>query len=428
MSDTPEKDAGSIAAVREHLEQHAPTVTVPLTPSALNVSQEETIGYESIELDLSPSSDNVADLDINPQRQIKFDVEGFFADVHEEFMSAGSGYVIGLQFPGFYRAFRSYGYARKPTDGGMSWSPSVPTHVASASKFITAIAFQPILTKAGVDIETPITEFLPTYWNPHPSFSGVTLRQLLRHESGITTPDGVGSTRFLKAKEAVESGVNITDIGTHSYDNRNYALLRIILPVIEVRVLRSLGDVLFISEQQKDDYWDLTTRDAYEEICNRLIFSKVNADATLSRRTGSALAYSSTKDDEPGFNSGEGPRRGAGAVGWHINMTEWLDVLEGLYDGRVLSTASRLRLLSAYVLGNRVSSGPSEAIPSVIRTRGFGGTWGEGEDADPRRRERNFFLLSNIGYQAAVFMNCASPPPLPDIVTQSFHANISQEP
>ena len=60
-------------------------------------------------------------------------------------------------------------WAKRPADGSKAWNPSVPMHVASVSKLITAIAMTKILNDHDeMTYDTPIINYLPTYWAKGP--------------------------------------------------------------------------------------------------------------------------------------------------------------------------------------------------------------------------------------------------------------------
>jgi hypothetical protein len=416
-------DDAEALQLAEQLERFAPTIDRDALMRSLTA--EIAPGAKFSTDTITPGSEGVISEDLKPKLKSSYilDAEGFFAQAHDALSTSKSvgGYVLGVQFPWTFRAIRAYGLARKRHDGERRWTESVPMHIASSSKFITAVALHRVLTRAEVDLDVPASRFLPRYWKIHHSFAGVTIRQLLTHESGISGM-GAGPFSFLGAKQSVVDGVDPNDVGKTSYKNSNYTLLRLVLAVVSGRVSAELLATPFLAEGLRDQVWDMCTRAVYEDLCREVVFRPIDAAARMHRRPGSALAYPNVAADEAGFDSGNMPWVGAGAVGWQLTMLEWLNVLRGIYDETIVSTAERIRLLDNFLFSNPWSTNIGGTGYKTFAATGF---WAEGGSASIQRAERNAFMLSTTGHSVAAFVNSRNPIELENIVSRAFHENLS---
>ena len=139
-------------------------------------------------------------------------------------------------------------------------------HLASVSKLITAMAMMvlfldhkldkgpgrrgpPIIQRIHPWEEAAISTYLPDNWQTGPNIENITFLDLLQHTSGLSTPPG--PVTFQSIQSAIATGS--TGLGTYQYHNVNYALCRILLPVIN-------GD---IDQGADQSIWDSKTQTAY---------------------------------------------------------------------------------------------------------------------------------------------------------------------
>ena len=91
----------------------------------------------------------------------RFDGIGFVETVHAALKDQVAGYVIQLRQHGSPIFTRAWHWAKTPADGTQAWAPAVRLHIASCSKFVTAVAMTRLLHEQQISVDTPIVGFLP---------------------------------------------------------------------------------------------------------------------------------------------------------------------------------------------------------------------------------------------------------------------------
>lgn len=131
--------------------------------------------------------------------------------------------------------------------GGSAMTPTTPVVIGSVGKSITALAIRQLIAAGRVDIDAPVTRYLPWFSLAGPAGAAerVTIGSLLDHRSGLSTADGQdprwyepGRTpeEVVRALAAVEATV---PSGTYAYSNLNYVVLG---SVIEAASDETYGD------------------------------------------------------------------------------------------------------------------------------------------------------------------------------------------
>src|SRR5246500_5494079 len=161
---------------------------------------------------------------------LSFNTDGFVAALNAALAGNTAGYVMQLRQHGKPIASAQSGWAKEPSDGSESWAQNVRMHIASCSKLITAIAMTRTLAAHNLPASTPIIDYLPTYWAKGPNIEKITFAQLMTHKSGFRV---TGSDTFYSIMKAqVAAGVTNANLGVYSYQNMNFSLCRILLPVM----------------------------------------------------------------------------------------------------------------------------------------------------------------------------------------------------
>ncbi len=139
------------------------------------------------------------------------------------------------------------GFARTPNDqnnipGGLPFGQGTRLQIWSVTKSITAMATVRALDRANIDVDTPVSSYLPAGWAKGPGFAAnsakpVTFRHLLTHTSGVLAafndPDVDTSewgNKWDNIQPLVAHGATPDLASGEQYKNANYALLRVILP------------------------------------------------------------------------------------------------------------------------------------------------------------------------------------------------------
>jgi CubicO group peptidase (beta-lactamase class C family) len=216
------------------------------------------------------------------------------------------------------------GFAKQPVDGSEPWTENVRMHIASLSKLITAIAMTRTLDAHNLAASTTkIIDYLPSYWVKGPNIDQITFDQLLTHKSGFRV-DG-SNTYYPIMKSHVEAGVNTADIGQFSYQNMNYSLCRILIPVMNGT---TPGDTKFPSSYE-DAFWDFATITAYKQYVEDYVFQPAGVSGpTTTHPAADALAYAYPFPSPPeaGWNSGD-QTENLGGAGWHMSVDEYLNIM-----------------------------------------------------------------------------------------------------
>lgn len=245
---------------------------------------------------------------------------------------ACNGYMMQLRQNGQSILSVSQNYAINPVDGSRFWAPDVPMHIASMSKNLTAMAATQIFDARGLSYDLPISGYLPAYWAQGANIGKITFRNLMTHTSGLRS----GQTDYPSMKAAIAAGVNAADYGVYAYENMNFSLLRILLAVASGFVATNAQWPQ--STTPLDTLWDVLTSNWFLNFIQTQIFAPSNAGGHMVYEAGDALGY-----NFPEAPNGNGMNDGdlvytAGAAGWHMSITQLLDVMGAFIRGGVIVT------------------------------------------------------------------------------------------
>jgi CubicO group peptidase (beta-lactamase class C family) len=184
---------------------------------------------------------------------LSFNTDGFVAALNGALSANTAGYVMQLRQHGQSIASARSGWAKRPADGSESWVQTVRMHIASCSKLITAVAMTRTLAAHSLPVSTKIIDYLPVYWAKGPNIDKITFAQLMTRTSGFRV---AGSDTFYPIMKAqVAAGVTDANLGVYSYQNMNFSLCRILLPIMNGTVP---ADTTFPPATQDND-WDYVT-------------------------------------------------------------------------------------------------------------------------------------------------------------------------
>jgi hypothetical protein len=287
------------------------------------------------------------------------------------------GYVAQLRQHGAALFTNIWQFARRPQQpdgyGIEPWTADVPMHLASVSKLLTAMAMMvlfhkldrdPIIRRGpGVrDIHPSwdrlISPYLPDYWQKGPNIENITFRDLLQHTSGLSTPPGSPPVNFQSIQSAIAAGSN--GLGTYNYQNVNYALCRILIPVLN-------GD---IDQGADPSIWDNKTQTAYATYMADKVFVPSNvASATLVAQANFALAYGGDPTDTAlGWDSGGNLAESCGCDGWHLSVGRLLDVMGEFRRGGNILPAVRAQAMLDLGFGVDPLTTNSAPLPAALST------------------------------------------------------------
>ncbi len=240
-----------------------------------------------------PSGLEVSDEPVPLSRTLhQLDVGGFGTDLASQFNGQCNGYALRLLEPNGTGLTMQSGKARSVADGDLNWTSDVRMNVASVSKLVTAIAARKALADAGVPGGTAIYPFLPLYWRRGPNVDEVTFDMLLTHRSGFYNPvTDMALYGDLKGQIARGALAGVP-LGNATYQNVNFGLFRILIPVvtgaIKVSLLAPSG-----LEDDHDRVWSALAIQGYHDYVQEHVFGPVQlSDAATASVPGNALAYS----------------------------------------------------------------------------------------------------------------------------------------
>ncbi len=270
----------------------------------------------------------------------ELDVVAFGMAVHTKLKDHVVGYLFQVRKSGRVVYTAAWNWAQTPTDGGVGWTEDTRMHVASVSKFLTAVAMVKLFSANNppVPYDAKIIDYLPSHWSKGPLVDQITFRQLFRHESGFRTK----LSDYQSMRNQIADGVNTDDLGNYCYRDVNFGLCRILMPIINNDVDKaavfSQSDV-----QENDGTWDSVTRDHYRSYMRANIFSPAevqDADWVPSPLRSRALAYRFPDNGQAGLDSGD-LGSVVGPVGWRLSARELLDVMDAVKRKNTIVTGEQ---------------------------------------------------------------------------------------
>jgi len=347
-----------------------------------------------------------------------------------------AGYVAQLRQSGQILFTNAWQYAKRPQDGGEWWTADVQMHVASVSKLMTAMAMMVLLRDNNISPDAQIIDYLPDYWVKGPNVEYITFRNLFNHTSGLSANDLVV---FGSMKSAISGGINPGALGQYHYQNLNYGLCRILLPVINGNINKNayfdpppiLG---FPPQPWNDIVWDFATFTAYEAYLQAKVFEPSGVvGATLDHPPACALAYSVPDDTEPGWNSGN-MEESCGCDGWHLSVNQLLDVMGEFRRGGGILTPAAAQAMLDNGFGVDPLIGDS-ALPAALTTLAGNVYCKPGDWHDPSNQDEQslaFFLPEDM--ELVVLVNSmvdgqTGPPKnyFRCVVTQAYLDNLTTQ-
>jgi CubicO group peptidase (beta-lactamase class C family) len=301
--------------------------------------------------------------------------------------------------------------------------------LASVSKTITAVAVVAAFDDMAEDnnpqqvtLESSINPYLQMIWpnGVDSSVQSVTFRDLLRHttpfcRNGRTGGDGYAALKAMVAEPPSpagsdgqwQPGPNAGQNGLWHYCDWNYALLRILLPlVVEGGAAFHNSDGSLKTDAQIDQLTSLAFRNyARGRIFDRIGLTEVDTYNTTSsgpetiyfRADGTAIP--DQVNVGVGANSWYDQRsdttvRSVGSGFWFLSADEYTFFLVNLWAGKIIPHTTVLKMLTPYSLGVELGSMPGNGAATWGKNgAGFaGGPWTQ-------------WVTFPDGYTAALFTN-----------------------
>ena len=257
------------------------------------------------------------------------------------------GYILQIRHHGNLVYLLVWSWAQTPADQGKAWNEDTRMHIASISKFLTAVGLVKSLLSNQLSYDDKIIDYLPAHWSKGNYIDKIKFRHLLRHESGFSTGPGTGPLDYAFMKGKVAAGVS--SVGSYDYENMNFCLCRILIPIINGEISKNAN---FISDPDLNDKaWDAVTIYHYKNYMQTNVFTPAgvnNATFEPLAVDQKALAYPLPYDNTKGWNSGD-LATASGGAGWRLSVKELLNVLNHVRRKNTIITKQTAK----YMFNNR---------------------------------------------------------------------------
>jgi CubicO group peptidase (beta-lactamase class C family) len=326
----------------------------------------------------------------------KLDLGAFGLAINTVLKNQVAGYILEIRQNGTLVHKGVWNWAQTPADASKGWDEDTRMHLASVSKFLTAVGLVKALDSKGISYDTKIVSFLPAYWSKGPNVDKITFRHLLTHRSGFSTGGSASDYALMKGKVAA----GVSSVGSYHYENMNFGLCRILIPIINGNVPRA---ATFIADPSLNDQaWDAVTLYHYKNFMQAKIFSPAGVyNASFAPLPGvkSALAYPFPAGTTQGWNSGD-LATVAGGAGWRLSSKELLSVMSTVRRKNTVVNAQKAQ----YILDNYFGIDLAIDTPAG-KIYNKNGAWGTGDGRTeqcvayflPNQMELVLFVNSPIG-------------------------------
>lgn len=339
------------------------------------------------------------DLDIKPAIPT-FDIDLFEQNIIDAVSDKAPGYAYCINQNQLLYSKGTGGFA--DVGNQIPFENDFRMQVASVSKPITAVAVLNLLEDLpNVHEGSPIYPYLPSRWKLGPNMQNLTFENLLTHKSGLIVAGHPHD--FWDLKDLVEGGLNEGERGNvYKYDNSNYALFRIIIPILAGKITR---------EQANTGNGQLAA--IFIDYVNDEIFGKANLDEAFCKPTDSPVKYYNCATNQID-NAGDHSDR-CGAYGWHLSAFDLGAFMAHLrYDDNILKPETR-DLMDQKRLGWKSQAKASEHSDYRHHT----GQWHYGgQDAGGMRSI--VIKFTDLKVEATLLVNCTDHP---DINMSSIMVN-----
>ena len=349
----------------------------------------------------------------------KVDLGAFGLAVHTILKDRVVGYILQIRQHGNLVYHLVWNWAQTPADQNKGWNEDTRMHMASVSKYLTAVGLVKSLVIKGISYDTHMIDYLPKHWSKGNNIDKITFRHLLRHESGFAYP-GTGSLDYAFMKDKIAAGV--AGVGSYDYENMNFCLCRILIPIINGKISKNAK---FIDDTAlNDQVWDAVTIYHYKNYMQKKIFTPAGiSNATFEPLAGAqnALAYPFPAGNSKGWNSGD-LATASGGAGWRLSIKELLNVMNHVRRKNTIVSKQRAQ----YMLENSFGIDVVKPTPGgwLYNKNGY---W-EFDDGNKKWTEQcvTHFLPDEM--EAAVFVNSRVGTEnffLRDIITDAFTNSLS---
>lgn len=251
-------------------------------------------------------------------KRYQLDVTAFTDYFHKHIKDSVTGYVLQMTRGGKVISNIKWNWAQTPSDASQGWDFDTKMHVASVSKYITAMGMYKALKLANINVDTKIYNYLPKYWTKGQNINKITFRHLLTHTAGFHYPCCSADFAFIKDK--IAAGVPGVG-GKGDYHNMNFGLCRILIAT----VMGYMNPNTIMTDEEWDGYSILWFRYfTADRIFNP---AGVSGEVVINPAQKHALGYNFPAGNSDGLNSGD-LSTSLGAVGWRLSVSDLLKIMD----------------------------------------------------------------------------------------------------
>lgn len=264
-------------------------VVAPKHVQGVTIEQVDPVKEKRLKLDIRPKT-----FKLTPRA----DLAAFGLAMHTALKDSVTGYMLQVRKDGTLVHSGIWNWSQTPADAGQGWNENRRMHVASVSKFITAVGMVKALDSKGISHDAKIAPHLPSYWSKGSNVDDITFRHLLTHRSGFSGNSSASDYGFMKAR--VAAGVPAVPGG--DYENMNFGLCRILIPIVTGMISKNADFPQFA----KDQIWDALTINHFRNYMQANVFTPARVNNVgFASVAGGALAYKHPHKNEGGWNSGD---------------------------------------------------------------------------------------------------------------------------
>lgn len=401
-----------VTASPDNLAPAVTRATLAARPEAQN--RRGTINVDAIRRAGTSNRPANPGMDLNAPPMPTLDVNGFGEAVHAALRNSTNGYTLRMRRGGQANYTLQWNWAQNPGDGNRGWNPDRGMHIASISKFLTAVALVDLLDRRNIDFDTTIAQYLPDYWTLGPNVGGITFQELMNHTSGFST--GGSDSSFAFMRQRVAAGFPASQSGDYDYENMNFGLMRILIATIGGYVDEDANFGPLFNNMM----WDLVTKMAYVDYMETRVFAPAGVTgASLASAASTAHGYTRT-----GANGQDWGNLSdwAGGAAWHMSADDVLDIAS--WFRRSGDSISRARATEALQEGYGVDGSWNTAVGRIYHKNG---SWRTGGDCDSRRQVQSILFFLPEDMEVVVFVNSpigANCQSLRDVIRTAYVNNI----
>ena len=400
----------SLVTMSAHAQQPSLQRQAPAQQRILNLPQGLTENEARAHVIAPAHVENIRIEETNPAREVfyklppkvlqfkttpKLDVGAFGTTMHTILKDQVTGYILQVRQNGNLIYNLIWNWSKTPVDGSKGWNENTRMHVASVSKYLTAVGLVKTLDSKGISYDAKIIGYLPTYWTKGPNIDKISFRHLMNHTSGFSTNSSKSDYAFMKGR--VAAGVPAANVGTTGdYENMNFGLMRILMPIINGNVPK--GTEFFPLPAINDQIWDAVTLYHYRKYMQANVFNPAgvfNVQFAPILGVQNALAYRFPHANVAGWNSGN-LASVAGGAGWRLSTKELLNVMNHMRRKNTIIPAAKAQLLLDSKFGiDQVIDTPAGKLYNK------NGAWGTGD----KKTEQCVAYFFPNGMDVVVFVN-----------------------